>query len=285
MAQDLNEPPHRHTMERLESAKQTTENGVEYWYARDIGPILGYPTWQNFEPAVRRAEDALRASGRDPSQQIMPTHRMMERGGGALTEGRDYFLTRGASYLIAMNGDPAKPEVAAAQIYFAVKARRMEVEDQSAKDVKRLELREKVSNSARKVSGAAREAGVSNKRQGIFHEQRYLGLYNASSSQVKRAKGLKDGENIMDRFGSLELSAHDFQMELATDVLAREGVRGEQAAFKRNLDVAQHVRKTISESGGTPLENLSLDEHIKDVRKRITGKKTKALPRPKGSIA
>jgi DNA-damage-inducible protein D len=129
------------------------------------------------------------------------------------------------------------------------------------------------------VSGVAQAAGVPNHKQGIFHEQRYLGLYEAKSADVKQAKGLKPGDNIFDVAGPLELSAHDFQMALAADVIANKAIRGEQAAIRENLEVAKSVRKNILERGGTLPESLPLVEHIADVRKRVTGRRTKSIPK------
>ena len=272
-------PSQKHTMERLESLKHTSSAGVDYWMGREIGPVLGYEVWSGFEPVIERASVAMRANGTDPSHQIVRTPKMMGRGKGAQVEGRDYFLTRGACYLIAMNGDPSKTEIAVAQMYFAIQTRRMEEAECDREDEKRLDLRGKISGSFKRVSGVAKEAGVPNNRQSLFHEQRYIGLYQASGVRVKAAKGLGPKDNLFDRAGPLEPSAHDFQMNLAADIISKEVVRGERAAITKNLEVARDVRNTIKNSGGTLPEELQLVEHIKDVRKRVNGKQRKQLPR------
>jgi DNA-damage-inducible protein D len=265
-------------MERLEAVKKIAPSGVEYWMARDIAPILGYEGWRNFEGVIERAKDAMKKSGIEPSLQLVATNNRVGRNGN--TQRADYYLTRGACYLVAMNGDPSKPEVAAAQAYFAIQTRKMEAQDAISDDQKRLELRDKVAGSMKKVSGVAQAAGVASNHQGIFHEQRYIGLYDARSAEVKARKGLKPGDNLFDRAGPLELSAHDFQMNLAADIISKENIRGERAAIDKNLEVAKRVRRTIKDSGGTMPEALPLAEHIADVRKRVTGRRTKSLPKP-----
>jgi DNA-damage-inducible protein D len=198
----------------LEKIKKTTSEGGEYWLARELGPELGYQVYGAFEPVLRRAATAMKRNGVDPSQHISETKKEVKSKNNATVESRDYFLSRGACYLIAMNGESSKPEIAAAQAYFAIQTRRMEEHDAKtgaeSEDSKRLRVRGKVSASFKRVSGVADQAGVA--RQGIFHEQRYKGLYGMGRAAVYEKKGLKASEEILDRIGVLELSAHEFQM-------------------------------------------------------------------------
>lgn len=53
------EAPHR----RLESIKKVDENGVEYWEARELLPLLGYDNWQKAEEVIARAARACINSG------------------------------------------------------------------------------------------------------------------------------------------------------------------------------------------------------------------------------
>ena len=98
-----------------------TQGGEDRWSTRWLMNEMGYPTWQHFEPVIERAKAAAHNQGFNP--QILFTVNREKSGGRPRT---DYLVTRFAAYLIAMNGDPRKPEVAAAQAYFAIKTREAE---------------------------------------------------------------------------------------------------------------------------------------------------------------
>lgn len=275
---------HKATMERLEELRHESSAGREYWLAREIQEVLGYPIWAKFETVIDRARSAFLTNSVDPSHQIVPTDKLMGVGKGAQYKGSDYFLSRAACYLIAMNGDPSKPEVGGAQAYFAVKTRQAEIEETKGDDEKRLELRTKVTESFKRVSGVAQDAGVPEAMQGVFHDARYKGLYGMSGKEVKAKKSLPEKANLFDFAAPLELSMHDFQMNLAADVIKREGIHGAQQAIQKNEQVATQVRKAVHASGATLPENLALGEPIKEVRKRISAAQKK-LAAPKSSSA
>ncbi len=272
-------PKFRDTIELLEALRKQSSNGQDFWLARDIHPVLGYVVWDKFEPVIQRAKASLQANKIDPSHHIAQTSKMMGLGKGGTREGLDFFLSRAACRLIAMNGNPAKPEIAAAQAYFVVQAHRMEQHDALTADQKRLELRERVKSAHKAVSGAAKEAGVPNRHQGIFHDARYQGLYGMSGREVKARKGLKFKDNPFDFAGPLELSANEFQMNMTVDVIQKEGIKGEAKAIAKNREIAGNVRKTMRNNGVTMPENLPVVEPIKAVEKRL--KQNGQLPAPK----
>jgi DNA-damage-inducible protein D len=162
----------------FEELKKTNEHGAEFWSARELQPLLGYGQWRRFEDAINRAMTSCGQSGNNSEYHFADAGKPIMGGKGAVQVVSDFHLSRFACYLIAQNGDPRKPEIAAAQKYFAIQARRQEISDALAADLERLEIRKQASEEFKALSGAAREAGVQDRMFGIFHDAGYKGLYN-----------------------------------------------------------------------------------------------------------
>lgn len=105
----------------FDAIRQVDQRG-EFWSARDLMPLLGYEKWERFLDVIERATVSAFNAGYDADQGFS---RLREN---LATKPRgDYRLTRYAAYLVAMNGDPRKDEIAKAQSYFAIKTREAEI--------------------------------------------------------------------------------------------------------------------------------------------------------------
>ena len=111
----------------FDAIRQVRADGTEFWSARDLMPLLGYgDRWQNFAEVIERAKAAAINAGTDVTSQITDASNLVQRPQGGSAMRADFSLSRYACYLVAMNGDPRKPEIAAAQTYFAIKTREAE---------------------------------------------------------------------------------------------------------------------------------------------------------------
>lgn len=120
MTNDIAHPSSQSPFDRI---RRVRADGSEYWSARDLMPLLGYEKWERFDGTIQRAIASLRAQGHDADREAS---RHREAFGKTNQIGENFHLSRFACYLVAMNGDPRKPEVAAAQAYFAVRTREAE---------------------------------------------------------------------------------------------------------------------------------------------------------------
>jgi DNA-damage-inducible protein D len=254
----------------FEDLKQTNAFGAEYWSARDLQPLLGYSQWRRFEQLIGRAITSSKESGNEPDYHFASAGKMVILGSGSEREVEDYHLSRFACYLIAQNGDPRKPEIARAQEYFAIQARRQELLDELAADLERLEIRKQTAIEFKALSGAAQQAGVQNKMFGVFHDAGYKGLYGGLRSvDIKRKKKIADTENLLDRMNATELAANQFRMTQARDKLIRERIHDQQQAIQAHEQVGKEVREAIKRIGGDLPEYIAPAEHIKKVEQRV----------------
>jgi DNA-damage-inducible protein D len=272
----------------FESAKHIDEDGVEFWLARELSRLLGYKRWENFETAIGRAQIACANVGEEISDHFREVTNMIEVGKGAKREHKDYELTRFAAYLIALNGDPAKDEIAAAQTYFAVQTRRQELTDIAeaqpalTEDERRVLIRDEMKEHNKSLASAAKAHGVKKPVEyAVFQNEGYKGLYGGLDMRsIQRRRRLTEKQDILDHMPSSELAANMFgatQTEEKLEKLRKEGKTGKSLANRTHLEIGKKVRKTIKDIGGAMPEDYPAIEHIKEARKRVKGEEKKKL--------
>ena len=250
----------------FESIKKNDENGIEYWEARELMPILGYENWQKSEEVIGRAARACINSGQDVDNHFNRSVKMVEIGSNTVRKIINYKLDRYACYLIAQNGNSKKSEIAMAQTYFAIQTRRQEVFEQLSDIEKRLFIRGEVSDSNKKLFKTAKRAGVT--KFGLFNDAGYKGLYGMPLSEIEQQKGIKKGE-LLDRAGSTELAANLFRITQTDEKIKKDNMYGEETARKTHFMVGGKVRQTIKDIGGILPEQLLVEKHIREAKKEI----------------
>ena len=245
----------------FERIKHYTDDGEEYWLARELGKVLEYQDYRNFELVMFKAMEACKNSGLSLSDHFGEFTEMVSIGSKAKRPLPSYRLNRYACYLIVQNGDPRKEVIALGQTYFAIKTRQQELNDEYAnltEDQKRLSIRTEMAEHNKSLSEAANQAGVISSLQfATFHNSGYQGLYGGLRKQdIHRRKGLKKSQQILDHMGSTELAANLFRATQTDEKLRRDKVRGVKAANQTHYEVGKKVRDTIKELGGTMPEDL-----------------------------
>ena len=243
----------------FEDIKHVNECGVEYWYARELMPILQYSNWQNFEKIINKAKISCKNSDISVLDHFTDINKMVQIGSGAYRKQSDYKLTRYACYLIAQNGDSRKKVIALAQTYFAVQTRKQEISEKEysmlTEDEKRFYQRNLTRKGNYSLNQAAKNAGVKNFDK--FHNSGYKGLYNGETADdIAKRKGLRYREDILDNMGSTELIANLFRISQTEEKLVRDKIQTEKEANITHYNVGSKVRKTIKELGGTMPEDL-----------------------------
>lgn len=250
----------------FESIKKIDENGIEYWQARELMLILGYGKWQNFEEVVGRAARACVESGQVVDNHFTGISKMIKIAKTAVRPVKDYKLDRYACYLIAQNGDPAKPQIAMAQTYFATQTRKQELSGELAADERRLFAREEVRKENKKLFKTAKRAGVT--KFGSFNDAGYRGLYELSLKDLERVKGVPKGQ-LLDHAGSTELAANLFRITQTEEKIKMDNIQTQDEASKTHFMVGGKVRQTIKDIGGVMPERLPVEKYIKEVKKNV----------------
>ncbi len=254
----------------FDSIKHLNPYNVEYWEARELMPLLGYKKWEQFEQVIKKAMLSCEATGNIVDDHFPVGRKMIETGKGAKRPVTDYTLSRLACYLIAMNGNPRLPQIAAAQQYFAVSTRAHEIHQLWQEQEERIQIRLQVAEGNKNLSEAAAQAGVRSESFGVFHDSGYLGLYTMDSEDIRLHKGIPEGSEILDHMGSEELAANLFRITQTDGKLRRERIVGEDQAIETHYGVGRAIRNTLKELHAPLPEDLpsapSIRKQLEDRR-------------------
>jgi DNA-damage-inducible protein D len=259
----------------FESIKHISEDGLEYWFARELQLALEYSEWRNFNKVIEKAKTACKNAANDVELHFVEVNKTSPMPNGGEKIMLDYQLTRYACYLIVQNGDPNKEVIALGQTYFAIKTRQQELSEnfeQLTENQKRLAIRGEMIEHNKSLAEAAQNAGVETPRDyAIFQNKGYQGLYGGlGMKEIHARKGLKKSQKILDHMGSTELAANLFRATQTDEKLRRENIQGKSNANKVHYEVGAKVRETIKELGGTMPEDLPTPEKdIKQVKKEL----------------
>lgn len=64
----------------FENIKHFSEDGSEYWSARELGPVLDYTKWENFHKVIKRAMIACENSGHNITDDFPEVRKIVEAG-------------------------------------------------------------------------------------------------------------------------------------------------------------------------------------------------------------
>ncbi len=263
----------------FEAHAQQTEQGVEYWLARDLQQLLGYDEWRNFTAVMSKAKTACAVSGHRVVDHFVDVNKMVELGSGSQRQVEDIMLTRYACYLIAQNGDPRKPEIAFAQTYFAVQTRRAELIEQRLLEAERVSARRKLSATEKELSAVIFEQTGGSDNFAVIRSKGDQALFGKTTHAIKAHWKVPDTRPLADFAPTIILKAKDFAAEITIFNSREKKLRSEGAISSEHITNNQAVRRTLLERGIRP-ESLPPAEDVRKVERRLTSEEKKSLKKP-----
>jgi DNA-damage-inducible protein D len=241
--------------------------------------LLAYTKWDNFQSVISKAKTACELSDQQIYDHFADVGKMVTIGSGAEKEISDIMLTRYACYLIAQNGDPRKETIAFAQRYFAVQTRKAELIEKKILEHERVQAREKLKATEKELSQVIFEQTGGNQNFALIRSKGDAALFGKTTQQMKNKWGVKN-KPLADFMPTILLKAKDFATEITIFNAKENSMKTESQISKEHITNNKSVRNTLISRGIQP-ENLSPEEDISKIDRRLKSDEKKSLKNPK----
>jgi len=263
-----------------------TQDGIEFWYARDLQVLLGYSEWRNFLSVIEKAREACRSSKYPEIDHFVDVNKMVSIGSDSKRQINDIKCTRYACYLIAQNGDPRKEEIAFAQSYFAVQTRKQELIEEHIRLSERLHARKKLTESETELSRNLYVRGVTDTGFARIRSRGDAALFGGRSTQEMKDRMNVPAKKPLASLSMVVIIARNLATGIRNFNVVKEDLQGEGPITVEHVQNNQDVRDLLIRRGIVP-ENLPAEEDLKKLERKVKNSEkqladTSGLPVEKG---
>ncbi len=260
----------------FEEIKLEDETGFEFWSARDLMKALGYKKWERFSLVIKKAKLNCLNSGWKIEDNFIDEKEFFQEAGKTSKGWRpreNYYITRYACYLIALNWDARLLEISLAKTYFASQTRKLELAEKEIENNKRLEAREKLKKSERQIEETIYSRWIRLPIEFATFKNKWIqALYGISVKKLKEKRNIPEKRALADFDSEVELKAKDFIYAM-TD----HNIKDKNIVWKSNLeneleDSSKVTREALLKKWIKP-ENLEVQEDLKKIEKKVEMKK------------
>jgi DNA-damage-inducible protein D len=264
MKQDLVRRLHQHFEDYVH-----VQDGVEFWFARELLTLLGYSEWRNFLKVIEKARKSCENSNNAISNHFVGVNKMVSLGSGSEREIEDIMLTRYACYLIAQNGDPRKEEIAFAQSYFAVQTRKQEIIEEHIRLAERLKARNQLKDAETELSRNIYERGVDESGFARIRSKGDMALFGGhTTSAMKNRLAVPHHRPLADFLPAVTITAKNLATEITNFNVVKDDLKGEEPITDEHIQNNQDIRDLLVKRGIRP-ESLPPDEDLQKLERRV----------------
>lgn len=255
----------------FEDIKIQDETWFEFWSARDLMKPLWYKKWERFSLVIKKAKENCKNSWWVVDDNFLDQSKFFQEAGKTSKWWRpreNYFLTRYACYLVALNWDARLYEISLAKTYFASQTRKLELAELEIENTKRLEARKKLASSERQIEDTIYNRWIKLPVEFATFKNKWIqALYWLSIKVLKSRKSIPETRALADFDTEVELKAKDFIYAMTDYNIKDKNIKWKNNLENELVDNSKVTRKALIERDIIP-EKLKKQEDLKIIEKR-----------------